>query len=338
MHNPLVSIVVPIYKVEKYLERCLDSIIAQSYRPLEVILVNDGSPDGCGEIIRRYEERWPIFRSIWQENRGLSAARNAGIDMATGTYLALIDSDDFVEPDFIDSLVRLAESKGAQAVICNFYFNFQNGIKIPFPLMTLQKNMTGEEAAAASIRLLTMPTFIWNKLYRLELFKEKNISFPAMYYEDMAILPRLLVQARKVAVINRPLYHYCLRRTGITGNFRMKNVTDYLQAVEMVRQFVWEENLWDSWKRHYRMFLLAVETHLMFAIHVQKNSIPISERRHLTRQIHHRLQLMALPPDPAELETNQGTDLSGRKKPLPLKMFRDLAKGRLAQRIIGRLK
>jgi len=84
MERPLVSIVVPIYKVEKYLERCLDSLVAQDYRPLEVILVNDGSPDGCGDIIHRYEALYPIFHSLWQENQGLAAARNNGIALATG--------------------------------------------------------------------------------------------------------------------------------------------------------------------------------------------------------------------------------------------------------------
>src|SRR5664280_35082 len=100
MSGPLVSIVVPIYKVEQYLVRCLDSIVNQQYRPIELILVDDGSPDGCGNIIRRYEAQHPFIRSVWQENRGLSAARNAGIAIATGKYLAMIDSDDYVEPDF----------------------------------------------------------------------------------------------------------------------------------------------------------------------------------------------------------------------------------------------
>ena len=127
MADPLVSIVIPVYKVEKYLERCLDSIVAQIYRPLEVILVNDGSPDGCGDIIRRYEAQWPIFQSIWQQNSGLGAARNVGIARATGKYLALVDSDDYVEPDFISDLVYAAEKNRADIVVCNFILSTQTG-------------------------------------------------------------------------------------------------------------------------------------------------------------------------------------------------------------------
>jgi len=147
MERPLVSIVVPIYKVEKYLERCLDSLVAQDYRPLEVILVNDGSPDGCGNIIRRYEARYPIFRSLWQENQGLSAARNNGIALATGKYIALVDSDDYVEPDFISSMVDLAEERQADIVMVNFYIDFpRGGIKIPFRMLTMHKYLSGRRS------------------------------------------------------------------------------------------------------------------------------------------------------------------------------------------------
>ncbi len=268
----------------------------------------------------------------------MALARNVGIGKATGKYLALIDSDDYVEPDFIDSMVHMAERKNAEAVICNFYFNFPNGVKIPFPLMTLQKNLTGEAAAQASIKLLTMPTFAWNKLYRLELFMTKNIAYPSIYYEHLATTPRLLLQAEKGAVIIRPLYHYCLRRTGITGNFKMKNVIDYLKAVDIVRHFIWEENLWESWRRHYRLFLVTIEAHLLIALNIQKNSIPMSDRRHLSRQIHHRLRLMAAPPDKDQPEAQDMADISAKKVKKPIKPLKDRSGMKFARRIIGRLK
>lgn len=297
MTDPLVSIVVPIYMVEKYLERCLDSITAQTYRPIEVILVNDGSPDGSGEIIRRYEARWPFIRSIWQENRGLSEARNVGIASATGKYLALVDSDDYIEDDFISSMVNLAIEKDADIVICNFYIDFQNNIKIPFPLMTLHKDLSGNEAAQISISLLRLPVFAWNKLYLRELFTDNNINYPSIYYEDVATTSRVLLKAHKVAITHKPYYHYCLRSSSITGNFGVKNIVDYMKAVDIVRQFIWSEKLWDSWSKQYNNFLRFAEIQLIFEVVLVKNKIPLKYRRHFVRLIHRHIKEYKNPPD-----------------------------------------
>lgn len=297
MSDPLVSIVVPVYKVELYLHRCLDSIVAQTYSPLEVILVNDGSPDGCGEIIRQYEAEWPFIRSIWQENSGVSVARNVGIASATGKYLALIDSDDYVEPDFISALVHAAESGNAEVAVCNFFIDFPNGLKIPFPLMTLQKKMTGEKAAQISLKLLSIPTFSWNKLYRRDLFTDSGISFPSIYYEDLAIASKVLSRAKRVAIRHKPLYHYCLRRSGAVGSFGMKHVLHYLKAVNIVRHFIWDEGLWTSWKIPYHNLLRSAEAMLLIEIALQKNMIPFHKRRHLILQVHQRIRRLRLPPN-----------------------------------------
>ena len=317
MERPLVSIVVPIYKVEKYLERCLDSLIAQDYRPLEVILVNDGSPDGCGDIIRRYEARYPIFRSLWQENQGLAAARNNGIALATGKYVALVDSDDYVEPDFISSMADLAEARQADIVMGNFYIDFpRGGLKIPFRLLTMHKSLSGEEAAQMSLTLLRLPVFAWNKLYRRDLFTSHEISFPSIYYEDVATTSRLLSKAERVAILQKPVYHYCLRSTGITGNFGMKNVNDYLKAVDIIRHFIWDQQLWTSWKRPYRAFLRTVEAQLILAITLQMNKVSVNNRQHLMRQVHHRIQRLALPPVPDAVANEPGIFS------LPLRLFK----------------
>ncbi len=319
MERPLVSIVVPIYKVEKYLERCLDSLVAQDYRPLEVILVNDGSPDGCGDIIHRYEARYPIFHSLWQENQGLAAARNNGIALATGKYIALVDSDDYVEPDFISSMADLAEERQADIVMGNFYIDFpRGGIKIPFRMLTMHKNLSGEEAAQMSLTLLRIPAFAWNKLYRRELFADHNISYPSIYYEDVATTSRLLIKSGRVAIQQKPVYHYCLRSTGITGNFRMKNVNDYLKAVDIVRHFIWDQQLWTTWKRPYRAFLRTVEAQLFLAIVLQMNQMSVRKRQHLMRQVHHRIHRLAAPPVTDEVSAEYEQSIFA----LPLRLFK----------------
>ena len=163
MSGPLVSVVIPVFLVEQYLARCVDSVIAQDYRPIEIILVNDGSPDGCGDIIRRYEAENPAVRSIWQANSGLAAARNAGIASARGEYVALVDSDDYVEPHLVSALVGIAEQTRAEAVVCSFYVELPRGARVAVPLFVRNGVITGDRAARLSLRQ-RIPTFAWNKL------------------------------------------------------------------------------------------------------------------------------------------------------------------------------
>jgi glycosyltransferase EpsH len=298
MSDCLVSVVVPIYKVEKYLERCLDSITAQHYRPIEVILVNDGSPDGCAEIIRRYEARYPFIQSILQQNSGPGIARNAGIARAKGQYLALVDADDYLEPDYLGRLVGLAERNQADIAVCGFYFNLPNGLKIPAPPLTFQKNISGEQAARMSLNYLKISIFVWNKLYRRSLFSEQAFSFPGEPYEDVATACRILLLARRVSITSRPYYHYCWNRTGISGTFGVQSLAGYLQSVDAVRHFIWSGRRWHAWQADYRRFLHNVEMVLFFQIALQRNAIPRQNRGPLVRQMHRQLRALAKEPDP----------------------------------------
>ena len=115
--------------------------------------------------------------------------------------------------------------------------------------MIFKKNMTGEEAAKAAFNMLALPTFAWNKLYKLELFVKGGISFPSIYYEDLACTSRLMIKAQRVVMVQKPYYHYCLRRSGITGNFGIRNVSDFLKAIDIIRHFLWEEQLWKPGQR-----------------------------------------------------------------------------------------
>lgn len=295
MPKPLVSVVIPVYLVEQYLARCVDSVIAQDYRPIEVILVNDGSPDGCGDIIRRYEAENPIVRSLWQANRGLAAARNAGIASAQGEYVVLVDSDDYVAPDLVSTLVGIAERTRADAVVCGFYVELPRGAAVAVPLFVRTGVISGDRAARLSLRQ-RIPTFAWNKLYRRDLFTDRGIQFSPGYYEDVATCPRALQQAGTVAVTRRPLYHYCPRRSGITGSFGVRNVTDYLTAIDVVRRFAAEEGLWEAWRGDYRRLLLVARAQLLVQTWLQPNSLRWAERRLLTRRVLQRIRELRLPP------------------------------------------
>ena len=285
MGQTLVTIVVPIYKVENFLSRCLDSIIAQHYRPLEVILVNDGSPDDCQRVIDRYVANYPdLFIAVRQENQGLGPARNAGMALATGEWLGFIDSDDYVEPDYISAMVELAEAKGVDIVVCNFYLESPTGKRFPFPLMTQARELSGERAAKQSLNLLTVPNFAWNKLCRTSLFRDNHIQFPAINYEDVAITVPLLVRAGKVAILQKPYYHYCQRDSSIVGHFNERNVHDYLLAVELVADFLLENQLLPEWNGAWKRFLRHVRMQLTLQSWLQIIELPVSRRFRLVRE------------------------------------------------------
>lgn len=317
--------IVPIYRVEEYLPRCLDSIAGQSYRNLEIILVNDGSDDGCGDIMTAYAARDRRIRLVFQQNQGLGAARNRGLSIATGEYVVMVDSDDYVAPDYVSRMMRLARAKGADVVICNFFVVMPSGVRLPFPLMTARRNLTGDQAGQRALDLLSIPTFAWNKLYRRDLFSGPGITFPSIYYEDVATIAQVLARAERVAITHKPLYHYCLRRTGIVGNFHGRNVRDYLHAVNIIRHFIWDEHLWQEWRRPYRGFLRRVQTHLVLSIQ-SRNDLPLRDRLSASRKVVREIRRLSRTPATPGRGPDHNLDLD------PDEVFRDLVPRRDAVR------
>lgn len=297
MTSPLtVSMVVPIYNVQEFLPRCLDSILAQDHEALEVILVNDGSPDDSAQIIRRYDEENPgRFVVITQENQGLGMARNNGIKAATGEFICFVDSDDWIEPTYVSTMAERAQRTGADVVVSTCWFELNDGPRLPYPFMTRRTSMTGEEAAKLALNLFSIQTNAWNKLYRRSLFLDNDIVFPSIYYEDVATTTPLLACARRVELMNVPLYHYCYRTTGITGNFSQRNVDDYLTAIGMLRDFLHREGFWDDWQPAWRQHLRRVRTQISISTFVQDRSVGMKAKRHRLRVLKRRIGELGQP-------------------------------------------
>ena len=200
MTTPLISVIVPVYRVEKYLERCVKSILSQTYKNLEVILVDDGSPDQCPAICDACAEKDARVKVIHQENKGLSGARNAGIDAASGEYLAFVDSDDYVSPHFIEELYQLLQDTGCAIGQCRFSYVKGDGLveegDSAFCIYrgeSLMEQLYGPEEKA------TCFVVAWNKLYRAELFKETGIRYPeGRIHEDEATTALDVSVARQV--------------------------------------------------------------------------------------------------------------------------------------------
>lgn len=227
--NEKISVIVPVYKVEPYLRRCVDSILAQSYTNLEIILVDDGSPDNCPAICDEYAEKDDRVRVIHKPNGGLSDARNAGLDIATGEWLSFIDSDDWIEPSMYETLMINANNHRAQISIGGVFDELMTENGIIVKKTTAGDSITTEfrEKLDAIRHFLTHSWSAWDKIYRREVFD--GIRYPVgEINEDEAIALRLLNNCNRVVYTNEPFYHYISRPESITtSSFSLKKLDWY---------------------------------------------------------------------------------------------------------------
>ena len=260
----LITVVVPVYKVEQYLCRCVDSILAQSFSDFELILVDDGSPDSCGAICDEYAERDSRVHVIHQQNGGLSAARNTGIEraLANGSqWIAFVDSDDEIAPDYLSKLYAAAAAHQADLSICDFRTVWSDIRAYDDPFAIPERVTTGRELLAGDeIGWNWHYTLAWNKLYRISLFRE--LRFPAGYiHEDQAVIHRVLGAARTVVCIPDQLYVYYRRSDSIMGAGRGLKTTDYLFALsDRIRYISPAEypGLYDRTLRTFHRFYMEV--------------------------------------------------------------------------------
>ncbi|MBQ7923523.1 MAG: glycosyltransferase family 2 protein [Clostridia bacterium] len=215
--NPLISVIVPVYKVEPYLRRCVDSIIKQTYTNLEIILVDDGSPDMCGMICDEIAEKDDRIKVIHKKNGGLSDARNAGIEIATGEWLSFIDSDDWIEPTMYEKLIHNANKHSAQISIGGVFDEAMTIDGIVVIKTTADKGNSIEirNKVNAIEHFLSNAWSAWDKIYRREIFE--GVRYPVgEINEDEAIALYLLEKCERVVYTNEPFYHYIRRPESIT--------------------------------------------------------------------------------------------------------------------------
>lgn len=238
--NELITIVVPIYKVERYLSKCINSIINQTYKNIEVILVDDGSPDRCGEICDYYAKEDFRIKVIHKNNGGLSDARNIGIDNAKGKYISFIDSDDFIDKDYIEILYNNLINNNAEISICKVrdYDEKSNSFKI-YNDHIYTNVYDNKEALKKMCYNQEISNRATNTLYKIELFK--SIRFPVgKIYEDLDTKYRLFLSAKNIVVTNQRKYNYLFNREdSITGaNFSEKRMDAYYIAKDMVKNII----------------------------------------------------------------------------------------------------
>ncbi len=212
--DPLISIIVPVYKVELYLSRCVDSLIAQTYKNIEILLVDDGSPDNCPILCDEYAERDGRIRVIHKRNGGLSSARNAGIDAANGDYIAFVDSDDWVEPQTYSDMIELLINKKLDIVCCEISRLSNVGEIERYRFYDTGTVMTGSDVAK-EILLDRIGSHVVKGLYKRNCWDE--IRFPiGLLYEDIYVTYKVFDKAKAVGFISEPYYKYWENNAGIS--------------------------------------------------------------------------------------------------------------------------
>lgn len=232
--DPLISIIVPIYKVEKYIHRCIDSLLIQTYSNLEIILVDDGSPDSCGEICDWYALQDQRIKVVHKENGGLSDARNMGISVAQGEYIGFVDSDDYVEPEMFEKLWKALKDNNTKLSMCSLICEDENGEIAEYSDAKLIKDgvFNAEELLVKIVQTNGWFYIVaWNKLYHKSLLNDRFYPI-GKYHEDEFVISQLLWNAKKIAYISDKEYHYTYKRSdSITGERRNVRHLDALEAL-----------------------------------------------------------------------------------------------------------
>jgi glycosyltransferase involved in cell wall biosynthesis len=234
----LISVIVPVYKVEDYLERCVKSIQRQTYTNLEIILVDDGSPDKSGQMCDEMAGADARIRVIHKPNGGLSDARNAGLAVAQGEYVGFIDSDDYIEPGMYEYMLRALKERHADIAICCVKKIFVDEMKDDvIQDVVRDKIYSKRKAMYELVRGIDVENFAWNKLYKRELFD--GIEFPkGRIFEDMICIPQVFQRADLVVHVNKGFYNYLRRSDSILGSWKIGTQAEFTHAQQDRNDFI----------------------------------------------------------------------------------------------------
>lgn len=236
---PKVSVIVPIYNVEKYLEKCINSLLSQTLEDIQIILVNDGSKDNSGNIAKEYEKN-NKDRVIYveKENGGLSDARNYGLKYATGDFIAFLDSDDYIEKNAYEEMYNKAIEGNADYVECDFIWEFPNKIRVD-----KQYPYKNKKEMLSFVRVVA-----WNKLIKRQLIIDNNLEFPkGLRYEDVEFTYKLIPFINKFAYVDKPFIHY-VQREGSIANVQNERTAEIFTVLDNVIEFYKKNNINEKYR------------------------------------------------------------------------------------------
>lgn len=237
MNLPKISVIIPIYKVEEYIDRCIQSVVDQTYNNLEIILVDDGSPDNCPTLCDEWAKRDIRIRVIHKENGGLSDARNAGMKIASGELIGFVDSDDWISGDMYQLLYENMKENKSDISACGVKMVWENGTEECELTASGTYILNTQEAMEAIVKETKLKQPVWYKLYKTELVQ--GIFFPVgKYHEDVFWSYQVIGRAKKVSVFDVPCYYYYQRESSIMGNTYSLKRLDVLEAKKQRLKYI----------------------------------------------------------------------------------------------------
>lgn len=237
-----ISVVVACYNVEKFVKECIESLKSQTYSNIEVLLIDDGSKDGTKNIIKSVISGDPRFQYYYQKNSGVSSARNLGLKYATGEYITFLDSDDYVEPTFLEKLYQSIQTNNSDFAICS--------IKRVYP-----KKNTYHHIQEEDVYLAKLPA-MWNKLCRIELLKKNNIFFPEnIWYEDLAVGTEVFLSAKKFSIVDEFLHNY-RQQEGSLIRRSDNRIFDIYKTIEIIEDYAQKKKI--QKKYHYNLEFINI--------------------------------------------------------------------------------
>lgn len=237
----MVTIIIPAYNVGKYIRQCLDSILMQTYKSLQVILIDDGSEDDTLEIIKQYEKKFNNFKLLCQKNEGVSVARNEAFKYIEGEYTIYIDSDDFLECNMIETMYNKAKTDNLDLVLCEYYYYYnQNDSRNFIEHYDINsKRIYNCHEVVDMILNFKVQGQLWNKLFRTELLKESKIYFePGRYIQDIFPVFKTICKSRRIGFVKNSLYYYRQRRNSTVHKKNLKLAEDYYFAMNSIINYI----------------------------------------------------------------------------------------------------
>ncbi len=242
-----VSVIVPVYNVEAYLPRCLDSLVNQTLKDIEIIVVNDGSPDNSQSIIDAYQKQYPeMIHAYIKENGGLSDARNYGIKKASGEYLAFIDSDDYVEPQTFERMYQKAREADFDVVACHLKYIYEDSDEIKYVSSHLREDITEKEKLKEII--ISIYPSACNKIYKRSIFHDDCLFKKGILFEDVEFTHRLISNIKSIGKVDEYLINYT-QRSGTITKTPNKKVFDYIDNMNGIIAYYQEKGIFEEYQR-----------------------------------------------------------------------------------------
>lgn len=230
MKADLISIIIPVYNMDKYLPQCINSVLNQTHTNIEVILINDGSTDSCKEICDEYKVKDRRIVVIHKKNEGLSAARNDGLRVANGEWIGFVDADDWIEANMYEELLKAAKKNNADISVCRYFREYKNGIEFTNHHMETWIYSGSNEIAKGFILDRTLAPIVMNKLYKAVVLKDDFLFPIGRNYEDLFLSVYLIERGNVITYCNKRYYHYRQRKSSIIHSHSLKNAIDNWDA------------------------------------------------------------------------------------------------------------